>query len=292
MAGALLAFWFVLPAAADEVVPVARPAAAPAAATDIETGPATGPATGGPAGAGGVGEAAMAAHMTLAPILPPGLDRSLRPEPRDTWAMPAMAWDGAPDAGSWSAAVMAALRGPGRPLVEVVPRDIGAWCPAYRDADTPQRAAFWAGLVSTLAWYESTHDERAVGGGGLWYGLVQIAPATARGYGCAVGTGSALLDGEANLRCGLRIMGHTVPRDGVVAEGMEGVAADWGPFHSARKREGMRHWLLRQSYCVPGDRPVARPSGPAGTARPTPGPRPAMRPGAAVGVVEEAALAP
>ena len=75
----------------------------------------------------------------------------------------------------------------------------------------------------------------------------QIAPGTARWRNCAVGTGQALLDGVANLRCGVRIMAITVPRDGVVAEGMRGVAADWGPFHSRRKREDMRNWVRSQS---------------------------------------------
>jgi hypothetical protein len=102
-----------------------------------------------------------------------------------------------------------------------------------------------------------------VGGGGRWFGLVQISPATARYRGCSATSGQALLDAEANLRCGVRIMGETVPRDGVVSQGMRGVAADWGPFHSSRKREDMRQWLVAQDYCQAGPeafrRPVMRP---------------------------------
>jgi hypothetical protein len=196
---------------------------------------------------------------TLSPLAPM---RSLRPVLRETWAVPSLRWDGHPRAGRWTAAVMAALRGPGAPLLDVVPRDIAAWCPGYPQADRSQRAAFWAGLVSTLAWHESTHRPDAVGGGGRWFGLVQIAPGTARWRNCAVGTGEALLDGAANLRCGVRIMAITVPRDGVVAEGMRGVAADWGPFHSRRKREDMRNWVRSQDYCQPtAMRPVMRPAG-------------------------------
>jgi len=194
---------------------------------------------------------------TAAPAL------SLRPMPRDAWAAPALRWDGHPRDMDWTLAAMAALRGPGAPLVNTVPRDIADWCPGYETAGPAQRRAFWAGLVSALAWHESTHREEAVGGGGRWFGLVQISPATARYRGCAATTGEALLDGEANLRCGVRIMGETVSRDRVVSEGMGGVAADWGPFHSARKREDMRQWLLSQDYCVPGPetlrRPVMRP---------------------------------
>ncbi|MEM9756900.1 MAG: transglycosylase SLT domain-containing protein, partial [Pseudomonadota bacterium] len=176
-----------------------------------------------------------AGSMTLstgaAPLISP------RPLARPAWDFPALAWDGAPGATAWSRAALAALSGPARDLVDTVPGDIDAWCPAYRTADPAGRAAFWAGLVSTLAFYESTHDPRAVGGGGRWFGLVQISPATARGYGCVATSGNALLDGPANLQCGLRIMAETVPRDGVIARGMQGVAADWGPFHSTTKRE-------------------------------------------------------
>ncbi|WP_224814557.1 transglycosylase SLT domain-containing protein [Hasllibacter sp. MH4015] len=187
---------------------------------------------------------------------------SLRPEPRDTWAVPAAAWDDHPRGPAWTAAVLSALRGPGAALLEVEPRDIRAWCPGYLEATPSQRAAFWTGLVSTLAWHESTHRPRAVGGGGRWFGLVQIAPGTARWRNCDVGSGEALLHGPSNLRCGIRIMAITVPRDGVVADGMRGVAADWGPFHSSRKREEMRSWVREQSYCQlppPPMRPVMRP---------------------------------
>lgn len=195
---------------------------------------------------------------------------SLRPMPRDTWAVPTARWDDHPNGPRWTASVLSALRGPGAPLLQSEPRDIHAWCPGYLEASPAQRAAFWTGLVSALAWHESTHDARAVGGGGRWFGLVQIAPGTARWRDCDVGSGEALLNGAANLRCGIRIMGITVPRDNVVAEGMRGVAADWGPFHSARKREDMRNWVRSQEYCVARPRqtrPVMRPIGLGDAAR-------------------------
>jgi hypothetical protein len=190
--------------------------------------------------------------------------RSIRPTQRDTWAVPTALWDNTPNGAQWTAAVLSALRGPGAPLLEVEPRDIHAWCPGYLDASPAQRAAFWTGLISTLAWHESTHNAGAVGGGGQWFGLVQIAPGTARWRNCDVQSSQALLNGPANLRCGIRIMALTVPRDQVVAEGMRGVAADWGPFHSARKREEMRTWVRGQDYCQlpPAPlRPVMRPLG-------------------------------
>ncbi len=103
--------------------------------------------------------------------------------------------------------------------------------------------------MSALARYESTWNPRAVGGGGRWFGLVQIAPATARHYGCGATSGRALKDGAANLRCAIRIMAQTVPRDGVVAARGRGVAADWGPFHDPAKRAQMAAWTRAQPYC-------------------------------------------
>lgn len=161
-----------------------------------------------------------------------------------------MRWDFHPEAEDWTVRTVAALDSHGQGLVNTMPADIETWCPAYKTADVEGRKAFWTGLLSTLAKHESTWNETAVGGGGKWFGLVQISPATARHYGCAARSGEALKDGEANLSCAVRIMNVTVPRDGVVSAGMRGVAADWGPFHSAAKREDMRSWMLAQPYCA------------------------------------------
>ena len=134
-------------------------------------------------------------------------------------------------------------------LTSVVPEDVEAWCPGYSEADEADRAAFWVGFVSALARYESTWEPGAVGGGGRWFGLMQISPATARYRGCEAGSGAALTDGAANLRCALRIMAVTVPRDGVVSVGTGGVAADWGPMRQDHVRAEMRDWLHQQRYC-------------------------------------------
>lgn len=174
-------------------------------------------------------------------------------EPAPPPAPPVMGWDHRPEAAEWTQASFAALESHGAPLVSLVPRDVTAWCPGYPDATEEERAAFWAGMFSALARHESTWNPSAVGGGGRWFGLVQIAPATARGYGCRAGSGDALKDGSANLACAIRIAARTVSRDGVVAASGGGLAADWGPFHSSAKREQMRDWVSRQSYCSASD---------------------------------------
>jgi hypothetical protein len=180
--------------------------------------------------------------------------------------LPAMAWDRQKGTTLWTRAALSALQGDAARLSSIVPRDIDDWCPAYATGDEAQRRAFWAGFVSALARHESGHRAGAVGGGGLYHGLLQILPATARGYGCQARSGDALQDGAANLSCGLRIMARTVARDGVIARGAKGwggVAADWGPLRSAEKRDQMQSWLKAQNYCRPlsSVRPKARPAG-------------------------------
>ncbi|MBM2577517.1 transglycosylase SLT domain-containing protein [Jannaschia sp. Os4] len=187
-----------------------------------------------------------AATAAPAPIL-----ASARPIARPrAEPMPDLRWDHVRGSSRWTRAIMRAIDSHGQKLTQTVPDDIDAWCPAYPDASEWERKAFWAGLLSTLAKHESTYDPRAVGGGGLWYGLVQILPATARGYGCQARTGDALKDGVLNMSCAVRILNVTIPRDNVVARNWRGVAADWGPFHSRRKREDMRRWISSQPFCA------------------------------------------
>ena len=166
-----------------------------------------------------------------------------------TSELPVARWDHQPQAQTWTRAALDALDGPAAPLVSAVPGDIGTWCPGYPTASEDDRKAFWVGLVSTLAKHESTWRPAVAGGDGRWHGLLQISPATARGYGCSAADPTALKDGGLNLRCGLRILASTVRRDGVIAEGGRGAAADWGPFVQSAKRADMIAWTRAQPYC-------------------------------------------
>jgi hypothetical protein len=163
-------------------------------------------------------------------------------------ALPVMQWDHRPESAEWTEATLQALQDEGIGLLSEVPGDISQWCPGYVEADLTTRAAFWTGLFSALARFESTWNPDAVGGGGRWFGLVQIAPATARNYGCDAQTGQALTDGSENLECAVRIASHQVQSRGTISQGM----LDWGPFHSANRRAEMRDWVSRQSYCQGG----------------------------------------
>ena len=184
--------------------------------------------------------------------------------------MPRTRWEHVAGSDLWTRSALSALKDHGRVLESTVPHDIADWCPAYPVASPDQRRAFWVGFLSALVKHESTYRAHAVGGGGKWYGLTQILPATARHYGCRARSGAALKHGPENLSCAIRIMARTVARDGVISRGMRGVAADWGPLHSRAKRADMMAWTKRQTYCRPlaSVRPRLRPTRIATTAGP------------------------
>lgn len=182
---------------------------------------------------------------------PDAIPFDVRPPVRKA-GIPRTRWQHMDGHAVWTRAALSALKAHGKPLVDLVPRDIANWCPAYPENPDAQRRAFWVGYMSALAKHESTYKPWAVGGGGKWYGLLQILPATARGYKCHVGTGEALKNGAANLSCAVRIMTYTVQRDGVIHgrdRKWRGVSADWGPMRNPSKRRDMAGWLKRQSYC-------------------------------------------
>jgi hypothetical protein len=191
-------------------------------------------------------------------------DPTMRPVARISY-IPEARWDFRDDSDSWTRAALSALRSHGRDLQDTVPRDIANWCPAYTENPPHLRRAFWVGMMSALVKHESTYRPTAVGGGNLWFGLMQIYPDTARRYGCHATTGEALKDPEDNLSCAIRIMNVTVPRDNAIAvrdSRWRGVAADWGPMTNRSKIAEMAAWTRRQDYCVSRSsiRPQARPS--------------------------------
>ncbi|MEP2506718.1 MAG: transglycosylase SLT domain-containing protein [Paracoccaceae bacterium] len=192
-----------------------------------------------------------------------GISEQTRPVARSV-NLPRTRWEHQSESPQWTRSALAAQKTHGIALPLSVPSDIADWCPTYEQADMAQRRAFWAGFLSALAKFESTYKPGAVGGGGQWFGLLQIQPSTARQYGCQAGSGQTLKNGAANVSCAIRIMAVTVPRDDAIAvkDGRwKGVAADWGPMRSDSKRRDMSVWLKRQTYCRPlsSVRPRKRP---------------------------------
>lgn len=191
----------------------------------------------------------------------------MRPRARDPYR-PAAQWDDEPRGALWTRSMMSALEGHGAEVLATVPSDIGDWCPAYARNGREERAAFWVGLMSAIAHYESRHVPSAVGAGSF-FGLLQIYPPTARGVDCRAGTGDALKRATANLSCAVRIMAEVVPQHDAVAVnsgGWRGIANQWGPVTRASIRSELRDWVSRQDYCAvepaaSPPRPQARPAG-------------------------------
>ena len=163
---------------------------------------------------------------------------------------PPMRWQHASGSDAWTRATLAALEREGVGMMSRVPHDIQTYCPKYAELGQTGRKAFWAGLLSALAKHESTYNPRASGGGGRWLGLMQIAPATWRGYGCS----GHITNGADNMACAVKIMSYQVGRDNAVARdgsgGWRGVARDWAPMRSSSKRADIAEWTSNQSYCA------------------------------------------
>ena len=167
-----------------------------------------------------------------------------------TGALPAMRWDHRPEAAEWTTRTLAALAKHDAVLASRVPDDIEHWCPGYKTASIPERRAFWAGLLSGIAKYESRWNPRASGGGGRYIGVMQISPKSAANYGCEARSSAALKDGAANLECAVELVAHNVARDGVVAgKGSRGVGRDWMPLRKSTKRAAIADWTRQQAYC-------------------------------------------
>ncbi len=165
-------------------------------------------------------------------------------------SMPPMAWDHRPEADRWTKAGLTAVATHGRALLDFTPRDSAKFCPGYKTATASERAAFWVGVYSALAKYESTWNPQAVGGGGQWFGLTQISPATAKGYGCKATSGQGLLNGADNISCAIRIGAVQATRDGAVAgDGRQGLGRDWAPFRDQAKLNAIARFTATQPYC-------------------------------------------
>ena len=166
-------------------------------------------------------------------------------------ALPATRWDHQPQAAEWTTRSLVAVAARDDVLASRVPSDIETWCPRYESASLPQRRAFWVGLLSAVAKYESSWNPRASGGGGRYIGLMQISPRSAKNYGCEVTSVSGLKDGGANLECAVKLLAYQVERDGVVAgNGSRGIGRDWMPLRKSAKRAEMAKWTRSQAYCA------------------------------------------
>lgn len=190
--------------------------------------------------------------MILGMFAAVSLSGCISTEPKDqmSFVAPPMQWDHHPEGAEWTESTLVAVSTKDPQLSERIPADIETWCPGYTEASVEERRAFWTGLLSAVAKYESTWNEKASGGGGRWIGLMQISPRSAANYGCDATSVGALKNGEANLECAVEIMSRQVAKDGMVAGGGNlGIGRDWAPLRSSEKRAAMAAWTRAQPYC-------------------------------------------
>lgn len=190
----------------------------------------------------------MCASLALTACAPPSLPDLAALLP--SVSLPAMRWDARPEAAVWTRSALQSVAARDAALAAQVPGDIDAFCPGYAKATMANRRAFWVGLMSATAKYESGFNPAAVGGGGRYIGLMQISPRSAANYGCDATSKTALKDGSANLACAVQIFSDHVATDGMVAgSGNRGIARDWGPYHAAATRRAIAGWTSQQAYC-------------------------------------------
>lgn len=171
---------------------------------------------------------------------------------------PPMQWDVRPDGKEWTVSTLEALEQHDSVLAGAIPADVDVWCPGYETASLEDRRAFWAGLMSAVARYESSWNPQAAGGGGRYIGVMQISPVSADYHQCEADTVSELKNGAENLECAAQMMAKAVAKDGlVVGGGNRGIGRDWMPFRDGEKRAAMAAWTRAQPYCqVRGNGPL------------------------------------
>jgi hypothetical protein len=171
-------------------------------------------------------------------------------------------WDDKHDGRNWTELTWASLQDHGNDLIDTMPADILSYCPGYLKADRNRRAAFWVGLISALAKWESDYkpgtsftEPNIVDQAGrrvVSRGLLQISMESANSYACAIVNEQDLHNPNVNLSCAVRIMNRLVARDGQIASTTapwHGAAAYWSPFRRSKHKADLQAWTSQQAYC-------------------------------------------
>jgi soluble lytic murein transglycosylase-like protein len=166
------------------------------------------------------------------------------------------------EADAWTAATHQAIDGLAPTLLSATPRDIEAFCPGYAYQDGAGRRALYVDLLAMIARQESNLDPAArfveptirdaQGRNVVSTGLLQISQESANGYGCQITDQRQLEDGATNLRCGVRIAGALIQRDGLIAgyeRGWKGAARYWAVLRDPAKLADLQQFTNTKPYC-------------------------------------------
>lgn len=137
------------------------------------------------------------------------------------------AWSASNRDGSWTRTTESAVAQSG--LVNMVPKDVQYFCPAYPGLNKSERQKFWVGLLSAMAKPESNFKPQrfyrekfrdSQGKSVVSRGLLQISieSANQKRYGCDIPYATKLHDPAVNLSCGVKILSKWVSTDGIIAK--------------------------------------------------------------------------
>ena len=170
---------------------------------------------------------------------------------------PATRWGSANGRDAWTAAALDEVRNGGKALWRdgFTPIGLETFCPGYAAKGEADRQAFWVGLLSSMArWETSGYNPTTVyreSNGELSIGVLQLSVTDSRT--CPWIDEATIRQAEPNVRCGIRILARDVVRDGMIAEGTNkttarGAARYWGPMRTV-KRDDVAAWTAGQTYC-------------------------------------------
>lgn len=176
---------------------------------------------------------------------------------------PAAGWDERPEGRQWTTLAHQAIDTLAPQLVSVVPADIDAFCPGYRNASPANRRAFYVALLAEVARYESNFDpsvrytesfKDSQGRPVVSRGLLQISQESANGYGCAIATADQLQDPATNIQCGVRILDRWIRQDqlvtGYVSGSWRGASRYWAVLRDRNKLVDMQAALNARPHCA------------------------------------------
>ena len=134
-----------------------------------------------------------------------------------------------------------------------VPKDIRRWCPGFRRQGLEGRKAFYLGLISGIARFETdfrAHVKYLEAGGHYSRGILQLGQLALSYYPegrCdASGDPRQLHDLRENISCGVMLVNHWVEKDGYIASSGNVGDGDARFYGSARYWSTLRDY--RKSY--------------------------------------------
>jgi Transglycosylase SLT domain len=160
-------------------------------------------------------------------------------------------WDQVPQGTAWTALLETALEEKGADLLAAEPSDVAEFCPGFAALASKGRQAFYVGLISRMARFESNFNPNtnftesfpdSQGRPVVSRGLLQLSIESANAYpGCTLENPEQLHDPATNLDCGVVILNRLVSRDQAIGRRVDGRwrggAAYWSVLRPPRRAE-------------------------------------------------------